>query len=353
VAAQTSLTVSIVISNYNYGRFLPDAIDSALAQAYQPIEVVVVDDGSTDDSRDVIDSYGSRIVPVMKVNGGHTSAVNAGFAASMGNIVIFLDGDDFLYPECVETVVEAWEENLAKIQYRLDVVDRDGKNCNNPFPFFSKDLTPERVLQRSIKYGFYPWTVSSGNAYSRQYLTAIMPICTARFPKVPDGYANKLAPLFGRVKTLPLILGAYRVHGANDLAKQKDTQRSPQFARFVRFEKDLHEHFMDVASRHGYSVVSYERSPLPQYLESRVLSFRYTPEEHPIAGEGRGRLMLLGLRSAAMAPDLSPPGRVFWAVWFLALATLPKAVLGPLMNATRSTDSRAPLARWLIGLSRR
>ena len=62
----------------------------------------------------MIDLYGRRITPVMKANGGHTSAVNAGFAASTGDIGIFLDGDDFLYPDCVETVVGASEEGLAR-----------------------------------------------------------------------------------------------------------------------------------------------------------------------------------------------------------------------------------------------
>jgi len=252
----------------------------------------------------------------------------------------------------LETLVGAWEAGLAKIQYRLAVVDRQGESCHNSFPYFSKDLTPEEVMRRSTKYGFYPWTVSSGNAYSREYLSAIMPICTSRFPKVPDGYANKLAPLFGRVKSLPKILGAYRVHGANDLAQQKDSQRPPQFSRFVRFERDLHEHFTEMASRQGYSVVPYERAPVPQHLEYRILSYRYTRAEHPIPGDSVWKLLALGLRSAASAPDLNLPGRSFWAIWFVALTTVPTAILGPIMNLARSTDNRARLARWLIRLSR-
>ena len=72
--------VSIVIPNYNYGQYLRFAIDSALAQTYSPVEVIVVDDGSTDDSREVIESYGERIGPIIKANGGHGSALNAGYA---------------------------------------------------------------------------------------------------------------------------------------------------------------------------------------------------------------------------------------------------------------------------------
>ena len=83
--------ISIIINNYNYARFLRAAIDSALGQSYQPIEVLVVDDGSTDQSRAIIDSYGDRIRPVLKKNGGQASALNAGFAQSQGDSVIFLD----------------------------------------------------------------------------------------------------------------------------------------------------------------------------------------------------------------------------------------------------------------------
>ena len=65
--------VSILINNYNYGRYLGVAIDSALAQTYGRVEVVVVDDGSTDDSREVITGFAERVVSVLKINGGQPS----------------------------------------------------------------------------------------------------------------------------------------------------------------------------------------------------------------------------------------------------------------------------------------
>src|SRR5256886_12063249 len=98
--------VSILINNYNYGRFLREAIDSALRQTYTNTEVIVVDDGSTDDSRPIIAGYGSRIVPVLKENGGQASAFNAGFAVSKGQWICFLDSDDFFAPAKAQAIAD-------------------------------------------------------------------------------------------------------------------------------------------------------------------------------------------------------------------------------------------------------
>src|SRR5688500_10169891 len=114
---------SVIINNYNYGRYLGAAIDSALAQTYPHTEVVVVDDGSTDDSRQVIAGYGERVVPVLKENGGQASAFNAGFAASRGDVVLFLDADDLLLPGAVAAAVaHLADPEVVKVHWPLRVI---------------------------------------------------------------------------------------------------------------------------------------------------------------------------------------------------------------------------------------
>jgi glycosyltransferase involved in cell wall biosynthesis len=98
--------VSIIINNYNYGRFVADAIDSALAQTYHNCEVIVVDDGSQDNSREVISGFGNRIKTIFKSNGGQSSAFNAGFAESSGEVICFLDSDDVFLPNKVQRAVD-------------------------------------------------------------------------------------------------------------------------------------------------------------------------------------------------------------------------------------------------------
>ena len=103
--------VSILINNYNYGRFVGQAIDSALGQTYENVEVIVVDDGSTDNSREIIKGYGNQIISVLKENGGQASAINAGFAASKGDIICLLDADDIFLPDKASEIVNFFNLN--------------------------------------------------------------------------------------------------------------------------------------------------------------------------------------------------------------------------------------------------
>jgi hypothetical protein len=109
--AEARPLVSILINNYNYAPFLGAAIESALAQTYANVEVIVVDDGSTDSSREIIAQYDNRIVSIVKENGGQASAFNAGFAASTGDIICFLDSDDLFLPEKVSSIVKIFRDN--------------------------------------------------------------------------------------------------------------------------------------------------------------------------------------------------------------------------------------------------
>src|SRR3954449_8708213 len=106
--AESDMRVAVVVNNFNYERFLSTAIESALAQTHPDVEVVVVDDGSTDGSREVIAGYGDRVRAVYKENGGQASAFNAAFAACTGDVVIFLDADDALLPQTAARAAAAF-----------------------------------------------------------------------------------------------------------------------------------------------------------------------------------------------------------------------------------------------------
>ncbi len=100
-------SVSIIIPCYKQAEYLPAAIDSALAQTYAPVEVIVVNDGSPDDTEKVARGYGERIVYVERANGGLSAARNTGIARARGSYLKFLDSDDHLHPEQI-----AWQMEL-------------------------------------------------------------------------------------------------------------------------------------------------------------------------------------------------------------------------------------------------
>ena len=211
--------VSIVIDNYNYARFLPVAIDSALGQTYRRKEVLVVDDGSTDDSADVIAAYGDRIVPVMRENAGQAAAFNAGLEASKGDVVVFLDADDKLLPRAVEHAVERFDRpDVINVQWKLWIVDEAGRRTGRRFPPHPlREGDFREVVIREGPHGHLP-APTSGNAWSRAFLEEVFPIPEAEFLRLADVYFLTLAPVAGRIAKLREPHGWYRVHGSNSYA---------------------------------------------------------------------------------------------------------------------------------------
>jgi len=346
------MLISIAIINHNYGHYVAEAVESALLQRYDNVEVVVVDDGSTDGSLDALKQYGTRVKLVAQPNLGHIAAVNAAFAACSGDAVIFLDADDFLYPDCAAEIAAVWSDGLVKVQYRLDTVNEIGADQEMPFPYFALGLSQDDIRRLSLIYGTYPWPVSSGNAYARAYLEKLLPVRDPRIFKSPDGYLNKMAPLYGGVKTLHRVLGAYRVHGKNRWAQANASQIARVSAEWVHFDKILHGEFEQRARSLGFRVSSYGALRNVQQAEYRLLSKRFAGENAPNTHETRGFLLRLGLESAFKAPNIGIIGRLVWSIWFIALATLPRRQIAHLFVKSRGQVGRSALSRFLVNLSR-
>ncbi|MDY6897826.1 MAG: glycosyltransferase, partial [Cyanobacteriota bacterium] len=175
--------VSILINNYNYGRFLRDAIDSAIHQTYANTEVIVVDDGSTDNSKDIITGYGDKIIPILKENGGQASAFNVGFAASRGEIILLLDSDDIFSLEKAQEVVQVFESNseLGWCFHPQILIDT---NKNEIFTKnYDQNLSGEYDIRPQIKRGklhkylpSFGLPATSGVCFRRSLLEKILPM---------------------------------------------------------------------------------------------------------------------------------------------------------------------------------
>jgi glycosyltransferase involved in cell wall biosynthesis len=122
------MKVAIIIPCYNGERWLADAIESALAQDYEPFEVIFVDDGSKDGSRKIAERYADRIKIIHKENGGLISARNAGMDATEAEVVCFLDPDDLLFPDKLKVQAPLFQENpkLALCYADCEVIDEKG-----------------------------------------------------------------------------------------------------------------------------------------------------------------------------------------------------------------------------------
>jgi glycosyltransferase involved in cell wall biosynthesis len=240
--------VSIIITNHNYGRFLKECIDSALDQTYPQIEVIVVDDGSTDYSPEVIALFGNRIVPILKENGGQNSAVNAGYARSRGEVVLFLDADDTLLPKAAELAVLHFEDpGVVQVHWPLWDIDQHGTRTGHVRPRHDLPQGDLRPLVMRDGPDSYVTSPTTGNAWARSFLQDVLPIPPMADPTWADAYLFGLSPLFGAVKRLEEPHGCYRLHGKNYYATMPLEQR-------LAVDLLRYEHRCDVVAKHCRSM---------------------------------------------------------------------------------------------------
>ena len=215
---------SIIINNYNYGRYIKKAIDSALSQTHTNCEVVVVDDGSSDDSVSVIQSYGDQIVSVLKENGGQGSAMNIGFERSSGDVILFLDADDWLESNAVEEVLNAYHGGVSHIYYGLEMMNPDGDSLG-AFKLELDTLDQGADAWRTVvERGSVNFPPTSANAFARSALTQILPMPEADFRIRADVYLLHCAVFYGEVVALDAPLGNYLVHGSNHWFKEGNSK---------------------------------------------------------------------------------------------------------------------------------
>ena len=210
--------VSIVVTNHEYEAFLGPCLDSALAQDHPDIEVIVVDDGSTDGSAGVIERYGDDVTAIFQPNGGQGSAFNTGFARSTGEVVIFLDADDLLDPNAASTAAAMLRTpGVVKAHWPLREIDGAGAETGRLVPGRGSDL-PHGDLREQVRlHG--PATMrfppTSGNAWTREFLEQVLPMDASIFRIGADTLLFEIAPFIGAMARDVEPRGSYRAHGSN------------------------------------------------------------------------------------------------------------------------------------------
>jgi len=338
---------SVVIPCYNYGRFVASAIESALAQTHPFRSVIVVDDGSTDNSRAIIEGYGDRVRSVFKANGGHASALNAGFEEADGDVVFLLDADDELRPEAVETVLAAWRPETVLLQSRPSLMDRDGRDIPGTVPGPWAELDEGDLREPMLRTGVVHVTVTSGLVFSRDAIERVLPIPEERFAQGADGYLTRAVAFQGRIQALDSSLSRYRRHGENDselgITPAQVAQGLRKKLAFDRNELDTIRAF---ARQQGLDVAADLGERIPEHLLLRLGSLVADPERHPVPEDTPTGL----LRAIFESSRLTPPGALPRARMLglaTALVVLP-GKLGVRPLAWAFTPASRP--RWLSWL---
>lgn len=258
------MRTTCIINNYNYGRFLPDAVESALAQTVPFDEIIIVDDGSTDESRAIVqERWGNcaRVAVVLQENRGQMAALNAGYERSKGDLICLLDADDIYAPDYLERTLEFYRSHPA-CNFSFCAYEKFGSLEERVFLYpEDTDLGITAVLVDALK----TWIGGPTSTLSmlRQVADQILP-----YP-YPDDWRNRAddmlvwgTSLVGSQKFYHAVsLVRYRVHGEN-------AWHGRTFDPAVRLRRELAKErlFSFYRSKLGFSDCIYDLA----YLEFRT-----------------------------------------------------------------------------------
>lgn len=230
----TSLLITVLITTYNYGRFIEEAIDSVMSQDFplDKVQILVVDDGSTDDTSERVKKYGSDVEYLYKPNGGQASALNFGMANARGEVVSLLDADDLFLPGKLARLAEVFEKDpaLGMAYHRFEEWHvATGERGEYTFVPLSGDVRtmPDFFLR------YHPMATSC-TSYRRTSLAPLLPI-PEEIRMLADGYFVLLIPFLAPVLAIPEIHAVYRLHGTNSF--YSDERKIPAQALRKRLQQ--------------------------------------------------------------------------------------------------------------------
>jgi glycosyltransferase involved in cell wall biosynthesis len=207
--------VSILIDTYNHSKFIEKAIESAINQNFpsKDMEIIVIDDGSKDDTYEIVKKYKDKIKYIYKENKGQASAFNLGFEIANGEYIVLLDGDDYMREDRVLKVVEEFEKykEVACVLNTREIIDEvNGKRIIENFPEFHNLSLNKENLNLFIKSSYG----TSRTSLRKSILKNILPI-PENLIIGADLYLNLSIIWFGNLSCLNERLTFYRIHGEN------------------------------------------------------------------------------------------------------------------------------------------
>jgi glycosyltransferase involved in cell wall biosynthesis len=313
------MQLSIIIPNYNYERYVGQAIESALALEHSDKEVIVVDDGSTDGSRTIIEEYADKkvVLPVFKKNGGLSDAVNAGYSQAGGDLIYILDADDLVLPTMMRELLTVFRPGVSKVQFYLEIVNDRSEliwSAKPPIP------PPAQIRSNVLRSGIYPTPPTSGNVYSADFLRRVMPIAPTEI--WADAALNLLAPLYGDVVAIPKVLARYRMHGGNlQSAVNFDVGLCRKHIRQTELRDELLQRF---CRQMRIEIQPNTRDRDQIALNRRLVSIKLEPALHPIKSDSVLSVLAKALIATALTTWMKPSQRLVLVAWSLAFSLVPR-----------------------------
>jgi glycosyltransferase involved in cell wall biosynthesis len=204
--------VSVIIPNYNYAQYLPQALDSVVAQTYPNVEIIVVDDGSTDESHAILRKYRDRIRLFQQHREGVSVARNRGAQESKGELIAFLDADDLWLPTKLERQVAKFIEDpdIGLVHCGWEAIDKSGVVSDPHLDGMDGWVAKELLLLRRPAVH----VVGSGAVVTRDVFEKIGGFDTRLSTSADWDFSYRVA-ISRRVAFVPEVLVQYRQHGTN------------------------------------------------------------------------------------------------------------------------------------------
>ena len=206
--------ISIVIDTYNYANYIDVAIKSALNQTVHAdmYEVIVVDDGSIDNTSQLVAAFGTKVIYHWKANGGQASAFNVGGSLARGEFICFMDADDYFYPGKLEAVLNEFkqDDSIGIVFNKFDIVDQNGEVVRSNLP---QKLHSGNIRDR-VLLGYLSGSPSSGISIRKNVISEIR-IPEEAFRISADYFYLNIIPLVCNVGVVETSEHAYRVHNSN------------------------------------------------------------------------------------------------------------------------------------------
>ena len=342
-----TIAIDIVINNYNYGWCICDAIDSACRQDHPSTNVVVVDDGSTDDSRQRLRAYEGLVDIVLRENGGQAAALNAGFARCSGDVVMFLDADDMLAPTAASRAAAAFAADplAARVQFRMGLIDAHGRALSRSRHPSHRPMPSGDLRRPELAFPFdMAWVAMSGNAFRTDSLRRIMPIPDHTYGRWgADWYLVHLTTLLGRVVSLEESGAFYRIHGRNAFEPKDPVLDMDRIRLEIFYQQHTLEALSSLADQLGlerpHPVLSLSN------IANRIISQRLAPDCHPVKDDHPAALMATAFRAAARRYDVSVVMRIMLVAWLSAIAASPRSIAAKLAELLVFPERRQRLTR--------